>query len=193
MPDEDVDDEEPGGPGDEDELPACDISPQSILEAMLFVGHPDNEPLTSQKVASYMRGVRPQEIDELIVELNQTYDEEGCPYHIASVGPGYQLALRDEFGALRDKFYGRIKAARLSQAAIDILAIVAYRQPLTREQVDRLRGKPSGAILTQLVRRELLGVERSTEKPRTPRYHTTDRFLELFGLTSLQDLPKSPD
>jgi segregation and condensation protein B len=193
LPDEVVDEEEVEETSLEDGQELSDVSPQSILEAMLFVGHPDNEPLTSQKVASFMRGVRPQEIDELVVQLNQIYEEEGCPYCIASVGPGYQLVLREEFGALRDKFYGRIKAARLSQAAIDILAIVAYRQPLTREEVDRLRGKPSGAILTQLVRRELLCVQRPAEKPRTPRYLTTDRFLDLFGLESLQDLPKSPD
>jgi len=171
----------------------CEVSPRSILEAMLFVGHPDNAPLTSEKVASYMRGVRPQEIDELIVELNQRYDRDGHPYRIESVGAGYRMALREEFNSLRDKFYGRNKSARLSQAAIDVLAIVAYRQPLTRDEVDALRAKPSGTILTQLVRRRLLRMERPNEKPRTPRYLTTDRFLELYGLDTLRDLPKSPD
>lgn len=184
---------------DEEELPpveeqdVCDISPRSILESMLFVGHPENQPLTSEKIASYMRGVRPQEIDELIVELNQVYDQEGCPYQIESVGAGYRMALREEFTSLRDKFYGRVKAAKLSQAAIDILAIVAYKQPMTREDVDELRGRPSGSILTQLVRRGLLRMERPQEKPRTPRYSTTSRFLELFGLESIEDLPQSPD
>ena len=189
--DEAVDEEEPQPP--EDEQAVCDISPGSILEAMLFVGHPENEPLTSEKIASYMRGVRSQEIDELVVELNQTYAEEGFPFRIESVGAGYRMALRDEFNSLRDKFYGRNRAAKLSQAAIDVLAIVAYRQPLTRDEVDSLRGKPSGTILTQLVRRRLLRMERPTEKPRTPRYHTTDRFLEVCGLESLRDLPESLD
>jgi len=188
--DEAVDEEEQPP---EDEQAVCDISPRSILEAMLFVGHPENRPLTSEKIASYMRGVRSQEIDELIVGLNQTYDQEGCPYRIESVGAGYCIALRDEFSSLRDKFYGRVKAAKLSQAAIDILAIVAYKQPMTREDVDELRGRPSGSILTQLVRRGLLRMERPHERPRTPRYSTTDRFLELFGLESIQDLPQSPD
>jgi segregation and condensation protein B len=171
----------------------CDITPLSILEAIVFVGHPENEPLTSETIASLMRGVRPREIDEMVVELNEHYAGEGCPYHVESVGAGYRLALRDEFGSLRDKFYGRVKAAKLSQAAIDVLAIVAYKQPMTREQVDQLRGKPSAGLLSQLVRRELLRVVRSEEKPRTARFATTDRFLQLFGLEHLSDLPNSPD
>jgi segregation and condensation protein B len=178
---------------DHEDDDACEISPRTILEAMLFVGHPENQPLTSERVASYMRGVRPQEIDELVVELNRCYDDEGCPYRIESAGAGYRMVVRDEFHSLRDKFYGRLRAARLSQAAIDVLAIVAYKQPLTREEVDELRGKPSGTLLTQLVRRRLLRMERPHEKPRTPRYWTTDRFLDLFGLEDLRDLPQSPD
>ncbi len=178
---------------DGEEADLYEISPQAILEAMLFIGHPENKPLTSEEVASLMRGVRAQEIGEMVVELNRAYDQEGCPYHVESTGPGYRMVLRDEFHSLRDKFYGRTKAAKLSQAAIDVLAIVAYKQPLTREEVDDLRGRPSGSLLTQLVRRELLRVERPDEKPRTPRYHTTDRFLKLFGLESPRDLPQTPD
>jgi segregation and condensation protein B len=179
---------------DAGELPdACDITPLSILEAMLFVGHPENEPLTSSQVASLMRGVRPREIDDMVIELNGDFQRQGCPYFVESVGAGYRLALREEFGSLRDKFYGKVKAAKLSQAAIDVLSIVAYKQPTTREQVDQLRGKPSGNLLSQLVRRELLSVERTEEKPRKTYFRTTRRFLELFGLESLNDLPDSPD
>jgi segregation and condensation protein B len=181
-------------PDEEDEASAaCGVTPRSILEAMLFVGNPDNEPLTSKQVASLMRGVRAQEVDELVEELNALYNEEGCPYQVQSVGAGYRLLLRDEYAGLRDKFYGRVKEARLSQAAVDILAIVAYSQPMTRMEIDKLRGKPSGAVLSQLVRRQLLRIERSDEKPRVTRYYTTDRFLELFGLQDLGELPQSED
>lgn len=180
-------------PETRDTEPPFDVSPRSILEAVLFVGHPDNQPLTSREIASYMRGVRPPEIDELVVELSRTYAEEGCAYFIESAGEGYRMVLRPEFHSLRDNFYGRIKAARLSQSAIDVLSVVAYKQPLTREEVDRLRGRPSGGILAQLVRRRLLRIERPESKPRSTHYYTTERFLELFGLESLRDLPKSPD
>lgn len=171
----------------------CDITPRSILEAMLFVGHPENAPLTSERVASLMRGVRPQEVDELVADLNEQYERESCAYTIESVGAGYRLTLREEFGSLRNNFYGKIKAAKLSQAAIDVLAIVAYKQPITRQKVDQLRGKPSGGLLSQLVRRELLRVERTDSKPRVTHFLTTHRFLQLFGMDSIQDLPNSPD
>ncbi len=179
-----------------DRLPAgteAEISPRTILEAMLFVGHPQHEPLTANHVASLMRGVRPAEIDELVVELNETYAAEQCAYWIESVGAGYRLVLRPEFAPLRDRFYGRVKEAKLSQQAIDVLALVAYNQPLTQPEIDRLRNAASGGVLTQLVRRGLLRVERPDHKPREPIFHTTDRFLELFGLESLDDLPQSQD
>lgn len=172
---------------------ACELSPKSILEAMLFVGHPQNEPLTARQVSSLMRGVLPEEIDELVGELNDEYDAEGCPYRIASVGAGYRLMLRDEFSTLREQFYGRVREAKLSQPVIDTLALVAYHQPIGQKEIDQLRGKPSGGILGQLVRRQLVRIERDPETPRIARYCTTARFLDLFGLDSLEDLPRSQE
>ena len=172
---------------------ACELSPKSILEAMLFVGHPLNEPLTAKQVSSLMRGVLPEEIDELVRELNEQYDSERTPYHVASEGAGYRLVLRDEFSALREQFYGRVKEAKLSQSVIDTLAIVAYHQPVGLKEVDQLRGKPSGGILSQLVRRQLVKIERSPDKPRDIKYRTTSRFLDLFSLESLEDLPRSQE
>ena len=178
-------------PGQDDA--ACEITPRSILEAILFVGHPTGEPLTSERIAALMRGVRPAEIDDLVQNLNDEYAAAGAPYAIYSVGPGHQLALRAEFHSLRDAFYGRIREARLSTAAIDVLAIVAYHQPVTAEEIERRRGKPSGALLTQLVRRDLLAAERPPEKKAKPRYRTTARFLDLFSLSDLSELPRSQD
>jgi segregation and condensation protein B len=173
--------------------PPCEISPRTILEAMLFVGHPAGQPLTAKFVSSLMRGVRPREIDDLIQELNDTYDAEETPYRVESVADGYQLVLRSELHNLRDVFYGRVKEAKLSQAAIDVLAVVAYNQPLTRPEIDQLRHAASASLLSQLVRRGLLRVERPDQKPREPIYYTTERFLELFQLSSLDELPRSPD
>jgi segregation and condensation protein B len=98
-----------------------------------------------------------------------------------------------EFAPLHDKLLGRVREAKLSQAAIDILAVVAYQQPVTRAEIDKLRGKPAGAMLGQLVRRDLLRIERPDTKPREPKYYTTDRFLALFGLNTLDDLPRSQE
>lgn len=172
---------------------ACEVTPRSILEAMLFVGSPGNEPLSGKQVAGLMRGVRPAEIDALVCQLNETYRRRNCPYSIVAEGVGYRLQLNEGHRRLGDKFYGKARQARLSQAAIEVLATVAYRAPITTEEISRLRGTPSGHIVTQLVRRQLLQLERIESKPRRVQYTTTPRFLQLFGLNSLADLPQSPD
>ncbi len=177
----------------EEERDSCPISPKTILEAMFFVDNQENRPLESLRAAALMRGVEPEEIPGLVDQLNGQYAAAGCPYQIVSEGSGYRMTLRDSFEPLRNRFYGRVREARLSQAAIDVLAILAYQQPLTAEKVNRLRGKSSGHILAQLVRRRLLRVERPEGKSRKLRYHTTDRFLDLFGLESLDDLPQSEE
>ncbi|WDI45041.1 SMC-Scp complex subunit ScpB [Bremerella sp. P1] len=168
----------------------CELSPTTILEAILFVGHASNDKLTAEKAASVMRGVQADEIDDLVSQLNRKYESEGCPYEITAVGGTYRMALRDEFRPLREKFYGKVREAKLSQPAIDVLSLVAYNQGATREEVDDMRNKPSGPILTQLVRRRLLRVQPDPEDKRLKRYTTTERFLQLFGLTSLDDLPQ---
>jgi segregation and condensation protein B len=173
---------------------ACEISPRTIVEAMLFVGDPDDKPISSKWIAGLMRGVRPAEIDGVVVELNELYRDQGRPYEIVSEGEGYKLVLRREYHALRDKYFGRYKAVRLSQAAVDVLSVVAYRGPLTVEEVSKLRGTPSGGILAQLVRRKLLRLERAEgASRREAKFLPTKRFLELFGLESLDDLPRWQD
>lgn len=177
----------------DDDDDACDLCPRSIVEAILFVGHPRNEPMTAEQIAALMRGVPPREIEELVHELNEMYREQVHPFHIVSAGAGYRLELREEFWSLRNVFYGRVREARLSQAAVDVLAVVAYQQGLSRPEIEATRGRPCGSLLSQLVRRKLLRVDRPTSKPRQPRYYTTDRFLELFGLADLSELPLSQD
>lgn len=171
----------------------CPIEPRSILEAMLFVGNRDNRPLSPAGAAELMRDVAPDEIPPLVDELNKRYAAGGAPYRIVGDGDGYRLTLQGEFHLLRNRFYGRIREARLSQAAVDVLALVAYQQSITGEQIGRLRGKPSSHVLAHLVRRGLLRIERPDPKRRAPHYYTTDRFLRLFNLQSLDDLPRSEE
>jgi segregation and condensation protein B len=177
-------------PAETAEEDSCPISPRSILEAMLFVGNRNNEPLSAARAAELMRDVTADEIPPLVAELNRRYQTDSAPYSIASDRAGYRLALRREFHPLR---YGRIREARLSQAAIDVLALVAYQQPITGEQIRRLRSKPTNHVLAHLVRRGLLRMERPEPNRRTPHYYTTDRFLRLFNLASLDDLPRSEE
>lgn len=170
-------------------VPAANITPRQILEALMFVG---GEPLTTRKLAGVLRGEFSTEfIESQIDELNAIYSREGRPYEIRLSEGGYRMTLREDFERIRRKAYGLgPKEVKLSQEAIEVLAIVAYHQPLTATQVEEL-GKPgSSGVLRQLVRRELVAVERTTGKARDVNYRTTPRFLSLFGIRSLNELPR---
>jgi segregation and condensation protein B len=149
--------------------------------------------MSARELAAAMRGVSPTEIDAAVGELNERYEQDGSPYAITGSPHGYRLELRDEFRRVRDRFDGRIRESRLSAAAMEVLAIVAYNQPVTAEETNQLRGKPSGAILATLVRRRLVRLERADEPSRPPSYVTTERFLRLFGLESLSALPRGDE
>lgn len=195
--DEPSTDGEPSGETDEfgtiEELSGTDaveLSPKSILEAMLFVGNRENRPLTAEFAAERMRNVFPEEIDEAVAELNRNYLELDCPYLIVQEEDGYRMILRPEYSSILERFYGKIRESTLSQQAIDLLAIVAYQQPITADEVQKLKKEPCSAGLSQLVRRGLLSAERETRnKKKMLVYRTTERFLELFHLESLDDLP----
>jgi len=171
----------------------CPISPKSILEAMLFVGTPDGSALKSKHLAAHMRGVSPKEITQLAKDLNKEYKQQNAPYRIVRENAGYKMVLDDSMNHVKGKFYGEVKEALLSQPAIDILSVVAYNQPVTSDQIEKIRGKPCGAILLQLVRRQLLLREKTESKPVKTIFKTTPRFLELFGIEELDDLPRTED
>ncbi|HMO14000.1 MAG TPA: SMC-Scp complex subunit ScpB [Pirellulaceae bacterium] len=169
----------------------CPLSPKSILEAILFMGSPNDIPLTTKKLASLMRDVSIKELNALIDELNAAYAEAQAAFRIEVDKQNVQLVLVEEMEPIRQKFYGEVRLAKLTQSAIDVLSIVAYNQPISAREVDRLRTYPSAAVLNQLVKRQLLTTITDETNPRTKLYQTTDRFLELFGLSSLSDLPRA--
>lgn len=171
----------------------CEINPQTVVEAMLFVGRPDGGTISAREMAAAMRGVSPAEIDAAVAELNAVYERDAAPYHVVGSTQGYRLVLRDEFGRMRDKFFGRLKEAKLSPAVLEALSIVAYNQPATAETVSKLRGTPSGPALATLVRRKLVRIDRPADRGEPPRYATTDRFLRLFGLENVAALPRSEE
>jgi segregation and condensation protein B len=172
---------------------ACPISPESIIESILFVGAPKGVKLNSRKVAAVLRDVSPKEVTKIVRELNEKYEKEDSAYRIKSDGGVFQMVLDPKLLDFQQDFFGRNRQVRLSQAAIDVMAIVAYNQPATRDQVDKIRAKPSGSVLSQLVRRQLLFVEPGETDPKIRYYATTDRFLDLFSLEEIADLPQSHD
>ncbi|MDR1290236.1 MAG: SMC-Scp complex subunit ScpB [Planctomycetaceae bacterium] len=170
------------------------VSPESIFEAMLFVGDLENKPLTAEYAAEKMRNVKPQEIDEAVKSLNNKYDLAGTPYKIIEDGGGYRMVLREEFESIQEKFYGKTREVRLSQPAIDTLAIIAYKQPITADEIQALRKQPSGNLISQLIKRGLVKTEHEIHnKKKKISYRTTARFLDLFQLDSIDDLPVTED
>lgn len=162
-----------------------------IIEAMLFVG---GEPLTPERACAAIRGLTEDQFLQTIETLNQNYRSQGRPFLIQSQGPGLVMALRPRFRPVMEQLYGPTRAARLSSAAIDVLALVAYRQPATKQDIDNLRGTDCGSLLRQLVRRGLIAIrQRGDGVQREVCYGTTSRFLELFHLRSLEDLPQTEE
>ena len=171
----------------------CPITPRSVLEALLFVGQPGSELLRAEQVAEWIRDVEPGEVAQAAAELNAIYAEEGAPYAVLEESGGFRLRLTPEFQQNQRRLSGRSREARLSQAAVEVLALVAYNQPITGSEISRLRGRPSGHVLTHLVRRQLLRIDRKPDRPRTPLYQTTQRFLTLFGLSDISELPQTQE
>jgi segregation and condensation protein B len=166
-------------------------APARILEALLFVG---GAPLTSARACQVIRGLSAEQFNGLIDDLNRTYRRQNRPYSIQPRHQGYVLALKPRFRSVMEKVFGGVREARLSTQAIDVLALVAYRQPATKVEIDSLRGAESTSLLRQLVRRGLIQVMYRAEAERKQvSYGTTQRFLEMFVLQSLDDLPKTQD
>jgi segregation and condensation protein B len=173
------------------EEPAAPPQPVRIIEALLFVG---GSALTAKRAREILRGLATEQFDEAIKQLNADYRRQARPYVIQSQGAGWVLTLRPRYRHVVEKLYGGVREARLSTAAIDVLALVTYRQPVTKPEVDTMRGADSGALLRQLVRRGLIQIATMPGlKPKEVAYSTTPRFLEMFGLASLDDLPKTQD
>ena len=184
----DIADEEP----EDTEEDEAHVTPEAVVEAALFVGHPENKRFTEQRLASLMRDVSPEEVIVLIDQLNESYKEADQGLRIMREEQGYRMSIAPEVEAVRRSFLGKVRETRLSQTAIEVLSLVAYQPGITAQKVQDQRGRESGSLLNQLVRRQLLRMERikPPEGGRAiPHYHPTERFLVLFGLETLDDLP----
>jgi chromosome segregation and condensation protein ScpB len=164
-------------------------APTSI-KALLFVGLPGGRPLSSRTVAGLVRGVRPEEVDDLALELQRRCRANNCPYEVASRDDGWVMRLRPEFARFGSVLEGRARLVRLDAESLDVLAVVAWNQPVPRDRLVELGCDARPATLRQLVRRGLLELRHAEgDGEGGPTYHTTQKFLEVFRLTSLADLP----
>ena len=163
---------------------------EQVLEGLLFVG---GSALTVKRMAEILGGSHTSEqIEETLSSLNSRYLDQARPYEIALVEGGYRMQLKEPFESVRRKVYGQgPKEVKLGQDALEVLAVIAYRQPITRAALEET-GKPGlSGLLRQLLRRQLISLDRETGSGEG--YRTTPRFLDLFGLTSLDALPQAAD
>jgi segregation and condensation protein B len=160
---------------------------KAALEALLFA---TTEPLSVTRLARILGTVEPQQVRSLLFELQQDYDTSLRGLQIVEVAGGYQMATRPHYAP----WIYRLKPGRrrnpLSQATLETLAIIAYKQPVTRAEIEAIRGVDSSATIHNLVELGLIEIGARREVPgRPPLYVTTQQFLKTFGLRSLGDLP----
>lgn len=160
-----------------------------ILEALFFAAQ---EPLHADRLSKLIRGLTAAVIDTTVADLNQHYRQQGRPYCIVPQQAGYRMVLRTSFRPLLEQLYGSIKEARFSQLAIETLAIVGYCQPVDEAAIEVILGQTCNSALRQLVRRGMVQLVNHTEKDER-QYVTTNRFLEFFQLSKVEDLPRADD
>lgn len=162
---------------------------QARLEAVLFVAH---EPLSTRKIARFAGLADGTEARTLIRRLNQFYDAEGSAFRVEQFAGGYQLLTRPKFGGWLRRLRPAPVETRLSAPALETLAVVAYRQPVVRAEVESIRGVQCGEMLRQLMERDLVRIAgRSPELGRPFLYATTKRFLQWLGLQTIDELPRA--
>jgi segregation and condensation protein B len=162
-----------------------------LLEALLLSTH---HPLTAGRLAELMDLPSTKPIRRAIKDLNAHYVETDRAFRIDQVAGGFQILTLPEFGEHLKKLHQREIDAKLTKAALETLAIIAYKQPILRADIEAIRGVACGETVRSLMEKHLVKIAGRAEEPGRPiLYGTTKRFLELFGLNSLKDLPQSED
>ena len=163
---------------------------KSALESMMFVW---GEPL-DVKTAADVFNMNRQEIYECFLELQKEYEQEGRGIVIREVNKAFQFVTREENADYIERLCTPVKARRLSQSALEVLAIVAYKQPVTKGEIEAIRGIKCARVMDGLIRKELVCEKgRSDAVGRPILYGTTDAFLKNFGFSSLKELPPIDD
>ncbi|MDR5694851.1 MAG: SMC-Scp complex subunit ScpB [Armatimonadota bacterium] len=161
---------------------------KGAVEALLFVS---NDPVTTAQLAKVLE-IEEDLVEELLAELQEEYSDRGI--QLKAVAGGYQMCTRPEYSEVVKRLLHLDTREPLSQAALETLAIIAYRQPITRAEIEAIRGVRSDHVLEKLLETQLIKVAGRKEAPGRPLlYVTTERFLRYFGLRDLSDLPPLPE
>lgn len=161
---------------------------EQIVEAVLFAS---DAPLRAEEIARADESMDEDAVEEAVRSLQARYLEDDRAFDVVEVAEGYQILTRPEFAPYLERFDSVPKPPRLSAPALESLAIIAYRQPIGRLEVEQVRGVGSSGVIRTLQDRGLIEVVGRAEGIGRPfLYGTTSRFLEHFGFRSLEDLPR---
>jgi segregation and condensation protein B len=167
------------------------MRPDRVIEALLFASE---APLSATELARVDDELHEDEVERIIATLNHEYEEGERAFHIVEIAGGYQILTRPEYAPALERFDTVPVSSRLSSAALETLAIIAYRQPVGRAEVEEIRGVGAGAVLKTLMDRNLVEVVGRGEGLGRPLlYGTTRTFLEHFGFNTLSELPQSDE
>lgn len=167
---------------------------KAVAEALLFVSERPVKVSEIIKVLADSSSVSPHAVVAALEELKVDYIQSQRSFRLVEIAGGYQLRTMPEFAPFITKFLAGQERTRLSRPALETLAIVAYRQPITRPQVESIRGVDVGGILKMLQERGLTRIVGRSDSPGRPfLYATTTLFLEHFGLNSLSELPRAAE
>ena len=162
-----------------------------IVEALLFAS---DAPLSAGDIALIDERLDEDTVEAVVAQLREEYESQERAFTIFEIAGGYQLLTRPEFAPYLERFDTVPQQTRLSAPALEVLAVIAYRQPIGRNEIEEIRGVGSSGVLKTLQDRNLIDVVgRSEGLGRPLLYGTTPKFLEHFGFRSLEDLPKPED
>ncbi len=163
----------------------------NIVLALLFAS---DEPLSARKIAAIVEDVTAADVKQAIDAWNQRADAEAWSIGIEQVAGGYRLATRAEYAPYVSRLYAGRRKFRLSRAGLESLAIIAYKQPITRAEIEVIRGVGCGSVIANLLERSLVEIIGKAKVLGAPfLYGTTQEFLEYLGLNSIRDLPSLED
>jgi segregation and condensation protein B len=167
-----------------------DIQAKAILEALIFVSE---SPLTLDRMKEVLGGVNKRDLQRLLAEMMEDCRKSERGITLVEVAEGFQFRTRPELGEWVRKLK-KVKTSALSQPSLETLAIIAYRQPVVRMDVEKIRGVDSGGVLRTLLEKKLIKIIGKKDVPGKPIvYGTSKRFLEVFGLKDLSELPTLKD
>lgn len=161
---------------------------KSIVEALIMASP---EPITTRKIAEVIEKMTPGKVGRAIAELNNRYMETQSCFRIRELAGGYQFYIIPEYSGYVQELFTRRRKLRLTRAALETLAIVAYRQPVTKTEIEHIRGVASDGVIHNLLSKKMISIKGRTKTiGRALQYCSTEEFLKFFGLGSLEDLPK---